>query len=453
MARFEKRPGTGDSLSGFCRDCLCDAGSGERCARCASPRLVRHAEIDDLTIAHVDCDAFYAAIEKRDRPHLADRPVIVGGGRRGVVATACYIARVHGVHSAMPMFKALQACPDAVVISPDMAKYAAVARQVRAMMTALTPLVEPLSIDEAFLDLAGTGLIHAMSPARALAAFAARVERDLGITVSIGLSHNKFLAKIASDIDKPRGLRLIGRAETADFLADRPVSIIWGVGDALQRRLAEDGVRRIADLREAGEPALSARYGAIGRRLAALAWGRDERAVTPQRTARSISAETTFDSDIAALDALEVELWRLCEKVARRARAAGLVGRTAVLKLKTAEFRLLTRQARPEPATQLATTLFEVLSPMLAREAGGRRFRLIGAGLGNLAPAAGEETPDLFSGARARTARLEAAMDEVRDRFGAAALAKGRGFSPRPGPAPRRSRARPDTRDPRDGPE
>jgi DNA polymerase-4 len=448
MARLEARPEAGDSLGGFCRDCLGDAGSGERCTRCASPRLVRHAEIDDLAIAHVDCDAFYAAIEKRDRPHLADRPVIVGGGRRGVVATACYIARVHGVHSAMPMFRALEACPGAVVIPPDMAKYATVARQVRAMMIALTPLVEPLSIDEAFLDLAGTGLIHAMSPARALAAFADRVERHLGITVSIGLSHNKFLAKIASDIDKPRGMHLIGRAETVDFLADQPVSIIWGVGNALQRRLAEDGMRRIADLRTAGEPALTVRYGAIGRRLAALAWGRDERPVTPERTARSISAETTFERDIAALDALEIELWRLCEKVAPRAKAAGLVGRTAVLKLKTAEFRLLTRQARPEPATQLAATLFEVLSPMLAREADGRRFRLIGAGLGNLAPAAGEDTADLFSGARAKTARLEAAMDDVRERFGDAALGKGRGFSPHPGPALRRSRANPDTRDP-----
>ena len=173
-------------------------------------RVVRHQELHDLTIAHLDCDALYAAIEKRDRPELRDVPVIVGGRHRGVVAACCYIARTYGVHSAMPMFKALKACPEAAVVKPDMKKYAAAGREVRAMMLSLTPLVEPLSIDEAFMDLAGTESLHGASPATTLAALTRRVEAELAITVSIGLSYNKFLAKIASDLDKPRGFAVIG---------------------------------------------------------------------------------------------------------------------------------------------------------------------------------------------------------------------------------------------------
>ena len=204
----------------LCRDCgarpPADAGT---CPGCGSSRLVRHGALHDLTIAHLDCDAFYAAIEKRDRPELRDVPVIVGGRHRGVVAACCYVARTYGVHSAMPMFQALRACPEATVIKPDMKKYVAVGRAIRAMMQELTPLVEPLSIDEAFMDLSGTSSLHGASPAQSLAALALRVEETHRITVSIGLSYNKFLAKIASDLDKPRGFSVIGRAEARSFLA------------------------------------------------------------------------------------------------------------------------------------------------------------------------------------------------------------------------------------------
>ena len=197
-------------MASFCRDCLADVPErSPRCAGCGSPRLARHGELARMAIAHVDCDAFYATIEKRDDPSLADKPVIVGGGHRGVVATACYIARTFGVRSAMPMFEARRRCPHAHVIKPDMAKYVRVGREVRAMMEALTPQVEPLSIDEAFLDLTGTERLHGMMPAKTLARFAKRVEADIGITVSIGLSQNKFLAKIASDLDKPRGFSML----------------------------------------------------------------------------------------------------------------------------------------------------------------------------------------------------------------------------------------------------
>jgi DNA polymerase-4 len=235
---------TSDSSSpGFCRDCL----KGQqpeglrRCRACGSPRLVYHPELNDLTLAHVDCDAFYAAVEKRDNPDLIDKPVIIGGGKRGVVSTACYVARIHGVRSAMPMFKALEACPQAVVIRPDMEKYTRVGREIRAIMEELTPLVQPISIDEAFLELRGTELLHHDPPARVLARFARRVEQEIGITISVGLSYCKFLAKVASDLQKPRGFSVIGAAEAVSFLADKPVTMIWGGRHPDHRAVAGDG--------------------------------------------------------------------------------------------------------------------------------------------------------------------------------------------------------------------
>eukprot|EP01037_Dinobryon_pediforme_P024497 gene24497-26315_t len=293
----------------LCRDCLTlgafrPAVGGRnsvasRCPHCGSPRIIAHPELLDLAIAHIDCDAFYAAIEKRDDPSLADKPVIIGGGTRGVVSTACYIARTYGVRSAMPMFKALDACPDAIVIRPDMAKYAAVGREVRRLMRELTPLVEPVSIDEAFLDLSGTALLHGAPPALTLARLAARVEREIGITVSVGLAPNKFLAKVASDLDKPRGFAIIGAAEARSFLAERSVSLIWGVGKALQASLAKDGITRIGQLQTMDETDLMRRYGTMGKRLARLSIGEDRRVVTPERAAKSVSAETTLFDDVA----------------------------------------------------------------------------------------------------------------------------------------------------------
>src|SRR2546421_2067318 len=286
-------------MPGLCRDCLVDAPEGPRCPACGSPRLVRHPELDTLTIAHVDCDAFYAAIEKRDDPSLADKPVIVGGGKRGVVATACYIARTFGVKSAMPMFKALKLCPGAIVVGPDMEKYARVGREVRALMLELTPLVEPVSIDEAFLDLSGTERLHGRPPATSLAAFARRVESALGITVSIGLSANKFLAKIASDLDKPRGFAVLARDEAVAFLAGKPVGFIWGVGKVAAARLQRDGFSSVGDLQRADETDLMKRYGVEGRRLWRLSRGIDDRFVNPEREVKSVFAETTFNQDIA----------------------------------------------------------------------------------------------------------------------------------------------------------
>ncbi len=368
-----------------------------RCPECGSPRVVTHPELPDLALAHLDCDAFYATIEKHRRPELADRPVIVGGGARGVVLACCYVARLYGVRSAMPMFKALAACPDAVVIPPDMATYREVGRAVRAEMRRLTPLIEPLSIDEAFLDLGGTVAAHGVAPAQALAALARRVEAGVGITVSIGLSYNKFLAKLASDLDKPRGFAVIGRAEAAGFLADKPVGWLWGVGGAMQRRLAADGILRIGQLRALDRRELAQRYGRLGLRLAELAAGEDSRRVQPGTRTRSISAETTFPRDEADEAVLAQALRQLCERLADRLKQAGLGAAGVTLKLKTADFRLRTRSRRLAEPTQLAAALFVTARHLLGAEVDGlTRFRLIGVGADAFVEAAEADLPMLF---------------------------------------------------------
>ena len=414
------------AILAFCRDCFATfAAAVARCTACGSPRLVRHDELDTLTIAHVDCDAFYAAIEKRDDPSLADRPLIVGGGKRGVVSTCCYLARINGVRSAMPMFKALELCPEAVVLPPNMEKYARVGREVRDAMRALTPLVEPLSIDEAFLDLGGTERLHGAPPALVLARFAKAVEQDIRITVSIGLSHNKFLAKTASDLDKPRGFAVIGRAETLDFLAPRPVSTIWGVGRAMTQTLERDGLRRIADLRRFDEAELMRRYGVVGQRLARLARGIDTRTVSPDDETKSISAETTFDTDIRDGRTLEKRLFPLCEKVSSRMKAQGFAGSTVTLKLKSADFKLRSRSRTLASPTVLAARLFEVGRDMLMKEADGTAYRLIGIGLSDLTGLDKADPADLVDTSIARNVKVEGAVDALRAKFGKAAVVKG----------------------------
>jgi DNA polymerase IV len=359
-------------VPGFCRDCLADTrDDANRCESCGSPRLVRHCELHRLAVGHVDCDAFYATIEKRDRPSLRDQPVIVGGSNRGVVAAACYIARTYGVRSAMPIFMARRLCPNAVIIAPRMDKYVQVGQEVRRLMGELTPLVEPLSIDEAFVDLTGTTQLHRLSPAKSLARFAARLERRLGITVSVGLSVNKFLAKIASELDKPRGFAVLGGGEAPAFLAVKPVTFIWGVGRAMAAQLLQDGFSTIGDLAAADPSELARRYGSEGSRLARLARGIDPRPVTPEREAKTISAETTFDNDLASLPSLERPLWLLCERVSVRLKTSALAGSSVTLKLKTANFRLRTRARALRVPTQLATNIFAIGRDLLARELDG----------------------------------------------------------------------------------
>ncbi|TGD94715.1 DNA polymerase IV [Methylobacterium nonmethylotrophicum] len=415
----------------LCRDCGATAPAGtRRCGTCGSPRLLAHPERDALAIAHVDCDAFYAAVEKRDDPRLRDRPLIIGGGRRGVVATACYIARIHGVHSAMPMYRALEACPDAVVLRPDMEKYARVGRQVRAMMQALTPLVEPVSIDEAFLDLTGTARLHGAPPSVTLARFARAVEAEIGITVSVGLAPNKFLAKIASDLEKPRGFSIIGRDEAEAFLAPRPVRVLPGIGPAAAGRLAALGIRRIGDIARIAPERLQASLGRDAARLLALARGEDPRAVQPRRETKSISGETTFSEDLRAFEALRPVLWRLCETVARRLKRAELAAGSVTLKLKDRDFRLRTRTRSGLAPTQVAERLFRPAEALLREACDGTAYRLIGIGAGDLCGAAHADRGDLADGSARREASRAAAVDALRERFGADAVQRGLGFAP-----------------------
>ncbi|UXS00911.1 DNA polymerase IV [Agrobacterium tumefaciens] len=417
---------------GFCRDCLTGQPAGlKRCRACGSPRLLYHDELYQLTIAHIDCDAFYASVEKRDNPDLADKPVIIGGGKRGVVSTACYIARIHGVRSAMPMFKALEACPDAVVIKPNMEKYVQVGRQIRSMMQELTPLVQPLSIDEAFLDLSGTERLHHDPPARVLAKFAKRVEKEVGVTVSAGLSYCKFLAKVASDLRKPRGFSVIGEAESLSFLATRPVTTIWGVGKAFAATLEADGIRMISQLQEMEEGDLMRRYGSMGQRLYRLSRGIDERDVNSNDAAKSVSSETTFFNDISRHDDLVPILRSLSEKVSARLKKHGIAGKTVVLKMKTSDFKIRTRNRKLDDPTQLADRIFRIGLSLMEKETDGTKFRLLGIGVSELCDAALADPPDLVDKLAGRRAAAEAAMDKLRDKFGKSSVETGYTFGTR----------------------
>ena len=383
---------------------------------------MRHRALSSLTFAHIDCDAFYATVEKRDNPELADKPVIIGGGKRGVVSAACYISRTFGVRSAMPMFKALALCPSAIVIRPDMAKYVRVGREVRRAMQALTPLVEPLSIDEAFLDLSGTQRVHGMIPAKVLTRFAQQIERDVGVTVSVGLSCNKFLAKIASDLDKPRGFAVLDQDEARTMLAEKPVNFIFGVGPATQERLIQRGFRLIGDLQRADETELMKQFGGEGQRLWRLARGIDDRRVVADRGAKTISSETTFETDIRDFATLERLLWRLSEKVSTRLKSSELAGSTITLKLKTADFKQRTRSQSIHAPTQLAAKIFAISREMLAKEIDGTAFRLMGTGVSALRSGSEAHDTDMLD---RRSADAERAIDGLRKKFGNAAVIRG----------------------------
>ena len=412
-------------IPGICRDCGGEAGAGPTCPACGSRRLVRHPQIFELSIAHVDCDAFYASVEKRDRPELAALPVIVGGGHRGVVTTACYVARIYGVRSAMPMFKALAACPDAVVIAPNMAKYVAASREIRALMGELTPLVQPLSIDEAVLDLSGTAALHGAAPAAMLARFARKVEREVGVTISVGLACNRLLSKIAAGRDKPRGFCVIGD-EAPALLAPESVRLLQGVGPALEKKLAGFGISRLGQLQALSDGDARRLLGDDGPALCERARGVDRRKIDPVRETKSVSVETTFAHDLSEMAELELPLWAACEKLARRLGEAELAAGGVVLKLKTAAFANRTRALRLSQPTCLPDRLFAAALALLAREVDGTAFRLIGVGASPLAALADADQPDLADPGGVREVAAQKAIDAVRAKFGNAAIGKGR---------------------------
>ncbi len=421
--------GFGEQLTGqsLCRACLATPVATVQCPVCHAPQILRHPELFSLAIAHVDCDAFFASVEKARRPDLADTPVIVGGGTRGVVTTACYIARLSGVRSAMPMFKARKLCPDAVVIRPDMAAYAAAARQIRAMMARLTPLMQPLSVDEAVLDLSGTQALHGMPPAAVLARFAREVEAQMGVTVSIGLAGNRLLAKLAAGRDKPRGFAVLG-SEAAQVLACEPVGILPGVGPVQERRLGKLGLTRVGQLQALDDRQARAMLGDDGPSLVRRARGQDARLVDTGGLAKSISAENTFAADLTDHADLERQLWRLTERLASRLRDQGFSACGVVLKLKTARFATRTRTVRlPQPSV-LPDTLFEAARRLLAREADGTAFRLIGIGAAGLAPLSAADAGDLADPDAGRRRARQGAIDGLRARFGATVIGRGRGL-------------------------
>ncbi len=414
-------------MPALCRDCLTRFDAGRRCPACGRPRIVAHAELFDLAIAHMDCDAFYASVEKRDNPELRDKPVIIGGGKRGVVSTACYIARIKGVRSAMPMFQALKLCPEAVVVRGRMEVYVETSRQIRAMMEEMTPAIEPLSLDEAFMDLTGTEKLHGVPPAVMLARLTRRMQAELGITGSIGLSHNKFLAKIASDLDKPRGFSVIGAAETVEFLDPRPVGLIWGIGAVGQAALDKAGIRTFADLRRWDRQDLHARFGSMGDRLWHLARGQDHRRVSRNAPMKSLSSETTFFEDTSDTDLLDGHIWRLAEKVSDRLKAKRIAGRVVVLKLKRADFTLISRRRSLEDATQLTDRIYRAAKAMFDQVPQGKPYRLLGVGVSDMvAEDHADRSGNLLDPQEAARIKAERASDEIRRKFGADAILKGR---------------------------
>jgi DNA polymerase-4 len=421
-------PGFGQpDMPTLCRDCYLVADNPPpRCPSCGGRRLLPHRSLLDLTVAHIDCDAFYASVEKRDRPELQSRPVIVGGGTRGVVTAACYVARIYGVKSAMPMFKALKACPDAVVIKPDFSKYLAASRQVRTLMNELTPLVQSLSIDEAALDLSGTEALHGAAPAVVLARFAGAVEKQVGITVSIGLAANRLMAKIAAGRGKPRGYTVIDAEEAATLLAPEPVRLLPGVGAALARKLDTIGITRLGQLQALSSRDALRKLGDDGAALVRRSRGEDVRLVNPTLQAKSVSAETTFDHDLSTLADLERPLWRLCEKLARRLKEQHLAAGGVVLKLKTSRFTSRTRAARLSSPTVLPDRLFDLARALLVKEATGTEFRLIGIGANPLVEGSIADQGDLADSTTPRRAATQAAIDALRRRFGDAAITRGR---------------------------
>ena len=414
-------------MPAFCRECLTVCKSKLRCEHCASPRVLKHPELFELSIAHMDCDAFYASIEKRDNPDIANKPVIVGGGKRGVVSTACYIARINGVHSAMPMFKALKLCPNAVVVPPRMDIYVKVSKQIKRFMSELSPMIEPLSLDEAFIDLTGTEKLHGAPPAIMLAGLVKRMEDEIGISGSIGLSHNKFLAKLASDLDKPRGFSIISQRETLDLLAPLPIKKIWGAGPVLQRKLQSDGIQTFADLRRRDLKVLVKRYGTMGNRLWHLARGLDHRSITTREPVKTISKEITFFEDTSDTDLLDGHLWRLAEKVSDRCKARNYAGKTVNLKVKKADFKLLTRSITLNEPTQMTDRIYTNVRQMLNSIMDNAPFRLIGVGISHLTkPEDADQFMDLLEQDAAKRAKAERATDTIRKRFGKDSILKGR---------------------------
>ncbi|MBL6604956.1 MAG: DNA polymerase IV [Alphaproteobacteria bacterium] len=426
------------SYAFLCRACLGSGyvGMAERpksCIECGSEALVLHDELFSLSLAHIDCDAFYCSVEKRDNPTLVDRPVIVGGEQRGVVAAACYIARRYGIRSAMPTWQAKRACPELVIIKPRMAVYQTIGRQIREMMLGLTPLVQPLSIDEAFLDLAGTQKLHHASPALSLARLQKHIKTELGLTVSIGLAANKSLAKIASDQDKPNGFYVIGAVEAKSWLEKRPASLLFGLGKSQMAKLKSAGVNTCGDIVNLPAGRQHSLFGSDALRLVNLASGIDERPVVPHSRAKSISSETTFSTNISELDMLLAKAEILSAKVSRQLKAKRRAAIRVTVKLKFPTHRLITRSRMLAAPSQMHHDIFAAATDLLRAETGnGKSYRLLGVGVElseqDIAEADAAPTSllDLVDEGRQKKNKLEVVIDQLHEKLGDDVVKTGR---------------------------
>ncbi|MEQ8788937.1 MAG: DNA polymerase IV [Pirellulaceae bacterium] len=379
-------------------------------------------------ILHVDMDAFYASVEERDRPELVGKPVIVGGTPqgRGVVAAANYEARKYGVHSALPAATALRRCPQAVVLRPRMQYYSEISGQIRAIFHRYTPLVEPLSLDEAFLDVTGSAALF--GPAETIGRRIKQEIRDeLQLTASVGVAANKFLAKIASDLEKPDGFVVVAPGAEQAFLDPLPVGRLWGVGRVTGAKLDKLGIRRIGQLRRLSRESLEQSFGRHGEHLWRLAQGLDDRRVVPDRAAKSISHETTFAENITDAEVLEGWLLHLTEQVAWRLRKHGRAGATVNIKVRYGDFHTVTRaESLPEP-TNVTEEIWHAARRLFTERLPNRRLsvRLLGVGVSNLT-AADDVQPTLFADEhRESQQRLDQALDGIRDRFGRGTIHRG----------------------------
>jgi DNA polymerase IV len=372
-------------------------------------------------IAHVDMDAFYASVEQRDRPELRGLPVIVGADPkgRGVVSAASYEARVFGVRSAMPIGKAARLCPHGVFVRVDMAKYARVSDEIMALLGEFSPLVEPVSVDEAFLDLTGTASLFGPAP-DAVRRIKQRIRAETGLTASAGLAANKFIAKIASDLRKPDGMVVVEPGREAEFLAPLPIERLWGVGKATAKSLAALGIATIGQLQRLSRATLVSRLGEHGADLHELAFGRDDRAVTPWTAPKSMGAETTFDRDTDDRTRLETTLRGQAERVARELRAGGVAASRITLKLRFTDFRTITRSHTGDP-TQDGLEVYRRVMTLFVREPLVQRVRLIGLSASTLGPPASGQLGLLDPNA-VRRERLARAVDGISERFGTGAI-------------------------------
>lgn len=421
----------------LCRDCFHyweDNLLTESCPGCYSEKLLKHLELFSLDVAHLDCDSFYTSVEKRDDPKISSLPVIVGRRERGVVAAACYVARIYGVRSGMAMFQALRLCPNAHVISPNMDKYKVASHGVRRAMREVTAKIEPVSIDEAYLDLSDNAALHNEPACVSLVRLVDTISRTEKITVSIGLSYNKFLSKLASDLDKPKGFYVIGRVEARSFLSKLPVRKLWGVGPSAVIKMTQHGYMTIGHVQDAKLEDLMRIFGKSGYGFYLFANGEDNRKFGLESKTKSVSAETTFLEDLSSLDDLLAALESLSEQVAKRLRLQNLSGRVVVIKLKDSNFRNATRSKKygksftdkveiREAAEQLLLHYWDSVGRSKLLKVRG--FRLLGVGISDLVGEA-DDVHDMFDFSNTEPIRskseLVRVIEEIKIKFGEGAI-------------------------------